>query len=91
MKQFISNLLSDKGLVSAMRFMSIVSLLTACTLAFMGVNKPIPDYSGISILCSTFLGAAFGGKWAQKRVEMNGAKTETELDTHSQAIKDADK
>ena len=62
--------------VSMMRFMSIICCLAAIVIAIIGLNKPVIDYSGLSLLCGTFLGAAFGGKIAQKNIESKAPSPE---------------
>ena len=81
MKQWLLALFSETSGVSMMRVMSFVSLIVGCTVAFVGLNKTPIDYSGISLLVSVFLSAAFGGKVMQKRIEANGAKADVEVDT----------
>jgi uncharacterized membrane protein YiaA len=81
MKSFLAQLFSDSGRISMMRVMSILSLLAGIATAFVGLNKTPIDYSGISLLVSVFLSAAFGGKVMQKRIEINGVKADTEVDT----------
>lgn len=76
MKSILSALLSDKGSISMVRLMSLLSCLTAIIIAFIGIYKPTPDYSGLSILCGTFLSTAFAGKVIQKRIEVSEAKTD---------------
>ncbi len=66
-----------------MRVMSLLSLLAAIALSFVGINKVPVDYSGLSLLVGAFLSAAFGGKVMQKRIEVNGAKSDVEVDTRS--------
>lgn len=63
------NLLTAKSGVSMMRFMSLICCLSAIGIAIVGLNKPVVDYSGLALLCGTFLGVAFGGKIAQKNIE----------------------
>lgn len=69
MKSFFRSLVSEDSRVSAMRVMSILALITAIVIAIIGVCKPVVDYSGLSLLCSTFLGFAFAGKAVQKAIE----------------------
>lgn len=83
MKQWLKALFSEQSGVSMMRVMSIISLLVGCAVAFVGLNKMPVDYSGISLLVSVFLSAAFGGKVMQKRIEVNGAKSDVEVDTRT--------
>ena len=61
-----------------MRVMSLFALLAGIAVAFVGMTKLPVDYSGISLLVSVFLSAAFGGKVMQKRIEANGAKDNVE-------------
>lgn len=68
--KFVNQLLSNKGIVSAMRVMSLLSLATAIAIAFYGMSKAVIDYSGLTLLCSAFLTASFGGKVMQKRTEV---------------------
>ena len=73
MKDFIAALFSEKGSISMMRLMSLICCIAAIVVAIAGISKPTVDYSGISILVGTFLGAAFGGKVLQKRIETKSA------------------
>lgn len=60
-----------------MRVMSLICCLAAIAIAVLGLYKPgNTDYSGLSLLCGSFLGAAFGGKVYQKRIETDGARAE---------------
>lgn len=63
-------LFSEHGSVSMMRLMSLICCVAAIVIAFVGINKPLIDYSGLGLLCSAFLGAGFGGKVLQKKVEV---------------------
>lgn len=73
---FIREMLNEKGNISSIRVMSFISLLTGCGIGIAGVCKSIPDYSGLSLLVSTFLSAAFIGKVSQKSIEYKGLKSE---------------
>lgn len=66
---WINKLLSENSTVSTMRVMSLISVITAICIAFYGMSKATIDYSGLALLCGTFLGAAFGGKVLQKKSE----------------------
>ncbi len=66
-----------------MRVMSIICCFAAIAIAFVGLNKPVIDYSGLTLLCGAFLSAAFGGKILQKRTEVDGAKSESTEDLKS--------
>ena len=63
-----------------MRVMSFLCCIAAIAIAIIGLNKPIVDYSGVSLLVSSFLTAAFGGKIMQKRIEVSGAKSDISID-----------
>jgi hypothetical protein len=71
MVYWVKDLFSEKGSISMMRVLSLTSCVTAVAIAIIGVVKPSPDYSGLSLLCGTFLTAAFTGKVMQKRIETN--------------------
>lgn len=77
MKKFLQALFSENGAISMMRVMSILALLAGIAVAFVGLSKPVVDYSGISLVVSVFLSAAFGGKVMQKRIEVSGAKSDS--------------
>jgi hypothetical protein len=79
MRDFFKQLFSENSGVSMMRVMSILALTAGIGIAFYGMSKLPVDYSGISLLVSVFLSAAFGGKVLQKRIEATGAKSETEV------------
>jgi hypothetical protein len=66
---WLRELFGETGDISMMRVLCFLSFLTAAILAFMGKDT--------SVL--VFVGAAFGGKVAQKHIEVNGAKTDTEI------------
>ncbi len=70
MKSFLMALVASGSGVSTLRVMSLACCLTAIVIAFIGLHKPTVDYSGLALLCGTFLGAAFGGKIAQKNIEV---------------------
>ena len=67
--EWIKSVFSENGSVSMMRLMSLMCCIAAIVIAFVGLSKALPDYSGLSLLCSAFLTAAFGGKIAQKSIE----------------------
>ena len=96
MREFLRKLFSEGGDVSMMRVMSILSLLAGIGIAFYGMSKLPVDYSGISLLTSVFLSAAFGGKVLQKSQEVKNAKgeithsTEAELTTKNQKVDNPD-
>lgn len=72
---WLRELFSDSGSVSLMRVMSLLCCLSAIVIAIIGVSKSQVDYSGVSLLVSSFLTAAMGGKIMQKRIEVSGAKS----------------
>ena len=78
--KFLRDLLSDSGRVSMMRLMSLLCCLAAIAIAIIGLNRPTPDYSGLSLLCGAFLSAAMGGKIAQKSIEAKGVKIQESTD-----------
>lgn len=72
---FLKRMLSEDGDVSAMRIMSFFSLLVASILSFVGIYKKV-DLGGLSSLVGIFVGAAFGGKVAQKFAEIKATVTD---------------
>jgi hypothetical protein len=70
MKRILLALFSDSGSVSMMRVMSLICCISAVGIAMYGISRPEVDYSGLTILCSSFLSAAFAGKVLQKRIEV---------------------
>jgi len=60
--------------------MNLLCCLSAIGIAILGLEKPIVDYSGLALLCSTFLASAVGGKILQKRIEVDGAKADITVD-----------
>ena len=89
MINFFKQLFQSGSGVSMMRFMSFISLWAGIAIAFYGMSKGVVDYSGISLLVSIFLSAAFGGKVMQKRIEANGAKADIESTTRPDEHLDA--
>lgn len=69
MKKFILEMFSEKGSVSMMRVMSLLCCFAAFGVAMHGLSRPQIDYSGLSMLVTSFLGPAFAGKVLQKRQE----------------------
>lgn len=67
--KFIKDIFSASSTVSSMRIMSMMCCTAAIVIAIIGLTKNPIDYSGLSLLSATFLGAAFGGKVAQKHIE----------------------
>lgn len=68
MKEFVLKLLSSSGEVSAMRIMSVFSLLIGAVVGLYGVFKG-KDLSGLAQVCGVFVGAAFMAKVGQKYAE----------------------
>lgn len=66
---FLKDLFSESNHASMLRVMSLISVITASIIAIVGLFKASPDYSGLSLLCGTFLASAFAGKVTQKAVE----------------------
>lgn len=69
MKRFLLDLLKPGSAVSTMRFMSLICCIAAIAIAIIGLYRNNPDYGGLSLLVSVFLGAAFTGKVVQKSIE----------------------
>lgn len=67
--KFIRDLFSEDHQASCMRVMAMLCCIAAIVIAIIGISKPQIDFSGLTLLCSTFLGAAFTGKVMQKRIE----------------------
>jgi hypothetical protein len=76
MKQFFLNLLAESSNVSMTRFLSLICVLTACSIAVYGMWTKV-DLNQLIGLCSTFLGFGLGAKVVQKNFE---GKTELEAD-----------
>jgi len=66
MKQFFLNLFSDSGSVSMVRLMSLMVCLAAC---YIALTKGPEELGMVSVLLAT----AFGGKVAQKAIEVKGS------------------
>ena len=77
---WIKELFSDSGSISLMRVMSLLCCLSAIAIAIIGISKYNVDYSGVSLLVSSFLTAAMGGKIFQKRIEVSGAKASVRVE-----------
>lgn len=67
--KFLKELLSDRGAVSSMRVMSLLSLVIAGYIAVRGLELHA-DLSTLAMLCGTFLSAGFAGKVFQKNIEV---------------------
>jgi hypothetical protein len=81
--KWLYDLFSESGDVSSLRVMSMICVLGACAIAIIGLNKPVVDYSGLSLLCSSFLGAGLGSKVLQKKTEVDGSRAEMEINASS--------
>lgn len=66
-------MISNSPLVSSMRVMGIFSLLVGAFLAIAGMYKGL-NLLELSALCGVFVGAAFGGKVAQKKIESDNSQ-----------------
>jgi hypothetical protein len=55
MTKWLSGLFSENGTVSMMRLMSIICCIAAVVISIMGIEKPVVDYSGISLVVSVFI------------------------------------
>lgn len=68
MKNIILLLLTEDSKISALRLMSLFSLLMGAGIAVYGIwnNK---DLGGVAEICSVFVVSAFGGKVSQKWME----------------------
>lgn len=67
MKKLLKELFSESSDISLMRVMALTSLIIGGYLALKGENTSV----------AIFVTAAFGGKAAQKYVELNGPKPPT--------------
>lgn len=54
--------------ISTVRLMSVFSLLMGAGIAVYGISHG-KDLGGVAEICGVFVGAAFGGKVAQKYAE----------------------
>ena len=66
--EFLKKLLASGGAISTMRVMGFWSLFVGSFLAIVGLYKGM-NLLELSALCGVFIGAAFGGKVAQKSLE----------------------
>lgn len=79
MKKFFMDLLDENSTISSMRFMSITSLFIGGIIAAVGVYRAT-DFTGIGLLVSIFVGAAFTGKVMQKNAEIKETEVEEETE-----------
>jgi predicted ABC-type sugar transport system permease subunit len=70
---WFKSLFSESSDVSMTRFLSFLAVVTACLIAFKVVVGG-GDLSAASVLCGTFLAAAFTGKVAQSFAERDEPK-----------------
>ncbi len=61
---------SDKGSISMMRVMSLLCCFAAFGVAIRGLSISQVDYTGLSLVISSFLAPAFAGKVLQKHSEI---------------------
>jgi hypothetical protein len=67
--KWLRSLFSENGTVSMVRVLSLICIVTASTLAFIGMFTTSHTLESVAILCGTFLGAGMGAKVVQKRME----------------------
>lgn len=77
MKAWLVQLFSSNSVVSAMRVMSLICVVSAVGLGWYGILEN-RDLVALSVLCGTFLTAAFTGKVAQKAQENKTSQTHAE-------------
>jgi hypothetical protein len=68
MRQWLNNLLSAEGSVSAMRFMCLMCTTTACIIGIVAVWRN-SNLEMAAMLVSPFLTAGITGKLMQKKIE----------------------
>lgn len=69
MKTWLQELLAEKGTQSMIRLLSLLCIITASTLAFIGISASNHSLESVSVLCGTFLAAGMGAKVMQKKYE----------------------
>lgn len=69
MKQWLRDLFSENSVQSMVRFLSLLCVVTASILAFIGVSTTTHSLESVSVLCGTFLAAGMGAKVLQKKYE----------------------
>jgi len=77
MKKFFMDLFDETSNISSMRFMSVTSLFIGAGIAIYGIAK-VADLTGVALLVSVFVGAAFTGKVMQKNAELKSESETTE-------------
>jgi Na+(H+)/acetate symporter ActP len=70
---WLEALFSEQSKVSSTRVMSFISLLIGGYLAIHGLDVK-SDLVGLATLVGVFVGAAFGGKVWQKKIEVEAAQ-----------------
>ena len=68
MRDLIKALLSESGVISTARVMSLGSLVVGSVIGLYGVYMG-KDLGGIAQVCSVFVGSAFAAKVTQKYME----------------------
>ena len=69
----LKSLLSHSGELSMVRFLSLMCVVTACALGFIGMFVTAHTLESVAVLCGTFLGAGLGAKVVQKRTEVKAS------------------
>ena len=78
MKEFLLKMFSENSDVSEMRVAAILCVLCAMGIAIYGMSKNPIDYSGLSLLCGTFVGSGMAGKVSQKFAESRENKKKSD-------------
>jgi uncharacterized membrane protein len=71
-------LLDEKDSLSMMRFLSLTSLFIGGVIGVYGIYKGT-DLTGVAALCAVFVGASFGGKVYQKKIENNITNSDVKI------------
>jgi hypothetical protein len=69
LRQWIWEILSPRGRLSALRVMSLMCVLFAGLISLIGLLTKV-ELAGLTMLVSAFLASAFGGKIAQHKNEV---------------------
>jgi hypothetical protein len=72
--EFLKKLFAESSEVSCMRFMSVLSLIFGFFVSGIGIFQG-KDLSQLAVLSGVFVGAAFGGKVAQKFGEKSASQS----------------
>ena len=70
MWSFLKSCLSQDSSVSSMRIMSFIALFAAIGVTAYGMYRAF-NLTELSLLVGVFIGAAFGGKAYQKKIELD--------------------